>query len=664
MPKPIKNDKEEKKLLKLIWETHFWSKQARDQEFMPRFQHAMRMYMDQTIDSDELQIIYERGQTDVSVNYLRFFLRKMQAYMTANQPQWVVFGSIFDRVKSAYLANAYLNHNWRISKGYLQVVDILKNMTVGGLGLASNFIDYKAREGKGDVRWRSLPVQYYYPDWRSQDQLQDDASFQQVAFTVTLESAIRIAPDREKELRMLETVPDNYDTLFQEGALTYGEFPDPEKLHRVRRVAHYQVEEGKIWELRDLLDNKTYRVNENPDLPLPYTVDIRELSVPRLVKYDCFYGMGEEDGIIFDKTMFPFPDFLIKPFINEFTGNPFPAGEAYFLEKLQKYIDKSLRIALQHEQWNSNPGVFLPEGSVDDIAAFEKKVMWPGFVQTYNAEEGNPFFKQGVAGQTGFYKIVEFMIESMRQGVGNMFNPGMAKGNATEDQLLKEYGQEEGDMLFRNFEVALESNAVAALKLGKYHYTEPMLLKFIDRQKHPQVIPVNKTFVNEEGELDGYYLRDIDHDLVIATRSYAPSHKFVQQERIVRAMQFSPPQVLDLLFKELVKTMELDPEILDEVNMRMDLIPQLQQQMQQMVEMLDEMQKKNKQLESQVFTADRKAVRAGYDAELVGFVDKFKTNLRAIEKIYQNQLNSNVKIQKAIAQSREAGKVGQNGTST
>jgi len=227
MPKPIKNDKEEKKLLKLIWETHFWSKQARDQEFMPRFQHAMRMYMDQTIDSDELQIIYERGQTDVSVNYLRFFLRKMQAYMTANQPQWVVFGSIFDRVKSAYLANAYLNHNWRISKGYLQVVDILKNMTVGGLGLASNFIDYKAREGKGDVRWRSLPVQYYYPDWRSQDQLQDDASFQQVAFTVTLESAIRIAPDREKELRMLETVPDNYDTLFQEGALTYGEFPDP-----------------------------------------------------------------------------------------------------------------------------------------------------------------------------------------------------------------------------------------------------------------------------------------------------------------------------------------------------------------------------------------------------------------------------------------------------
>src|SRR3972149_6548278 len=480
MPKPIKNDKEEKKLLKLIWETHFWSKQARDQEFMPRFQHAMRMYMDQTIDSDELQIIYERGQTDVSVNYLRFFLRKMQAYMTANQPQWVVFGSIFDRVKSAYLANAYLNHNWRISKGYLQVVDILKNMTVGGLGLASNFIDYKAREGKGDVRWRSLP----------------------------------------------------------------------------------------------------------------YTVDIRELSVPRLVKYDCFYGMGEEDGIIFDKTMFPFPDFLIKPFINEFTGNPFPAGEAYFLEKLQKYIDKSLRIALQHEQWNSNPGVFLPEGSVDDIAAFEKKVMWPGFVQTYNAEEGNPFFKQGVAGQTGFYKIVEFMIESMRQGVGNMFNPGMAKGNATEDQLLKEYGQEEGDMLFRNFEVALESNAVAALKLGKYHYTEPMLLKFIDRQKHPQVIPVNKTFVNEEGELDGYYLRDIDHDLVIATRSYAPSHKFVQQERIVRAMQFSPPQVLDLLFKELVKTMELDPEILDEVNMRMDLIPQLPQQMQQMVEMLDEMQKK------------------------------------------------------------------------
>lgn len=668
MPRPIKNREEEKKLLNKIWETHFWAKNARDQEFMPRYQNAMRIYMDQTIDEDERQLIYERGQTDVSVNFLRFFLRKMQAFMTANQPQWIVFGSIFERIRSAYLANAVLGHTWRLSKGYLQVVDILKNGTVGGLGLFSNFIDYKSRNGLGDVKWRSLPIQYYYPDWRSQDQIGDDMSFQQIAFTVTLATAIMAAEDRKNELMSLETVPDNYDTLFQEGALTYGEFPDPETVHRIRRLVHYQVEEGNVWELKDMIPDingnvRTFRMNDEPDLPLPYAVEVKKLSVPRLVKYDCFYGMGEDDGIIFDKTIFSFSDFLIKHFVDEYTGNPYPVGEAYFLEKLQKYIDKSLRVALQHEQFNSNPGVFVPSGSIDNLAEFEKRVMFPGFVEEFDAEYGHPWFKQSTPGQSGFFQFSQFIIDAMRQGVGNMFDPTKARGNATEDALLRDYGQEEGDMIFRNFEAALEESAVTQLKLAKYHYTTPMLLKFLDERRRPQLVPVNKRFVNEQGQLDGYYLRDIDTDLVVATKSYAPSHKFVQAERIQRAMQFAPPQVLDLLFTEWVKAMELDPEIIDNVEARMQIIPQLQQQLQLMEQTINELLKKNKQLESQVWTADRKAVRAGYDSELANVVDKFKNSVRAIQKIYENQLQTNLKIQKAITQSREAGKVGQNGKS-
>jgi len=165
MPRPFKG-KKEKQILKKIWDFHFWSAMAR-QEFMARYVAAMKIYMDQAITSREKQLIYERGQTDVSVNYLRFFLRKMQAYMTANQPQWHAFSNSNDDRKSAYMANATLGHIWRLSNGYLETSDIIKNGTVGGLGLFSSFIDYSSRDGVGDVKFRSLPLAYWYPDWSS-----------------------------------------------------------------------------------------------------------------------------------------------------------------------------------------------------------------------------------------------------------------------------------------------------------------------------------------------------------------------------------------------------------------------------------------------------------------------------------------------------------------
>ena len=651
MPRPF-DKKRERKILTAIWEAHYNSALARDSEFMPRFVAAMKVYMDQTITTEERRLLQERGQSDVSVNYLRFFLRKMQAFMTANQPEWMAFGVNNEDRRSALLANAILSHGWRISKGYLQVSDIIKNGTVGGLGLFSVYVDYRKRNGLGDVAWRSLPVQYFYPDWRSMDPMFDDMSYQQVSYTVSLNTALKIAPDRKDDIVNLSTVPENYDTLFQEGALSYGEFPDPQQLDRVRLLTHYQLEEQDVWELRDLVDGEVYRIKEKPDLPLPYSVDVKKISVPTLVKYDCMYGMGEDDGIIYNVTKFPFSNFLIKPFIDEYTGNPFPVGEAYFLEKLQKYLDKSLRVALQHEQWNSNPGTFVPRGSIDDIEEFEKRINLPGFVEEVDFEFGTPVFKQGTPGQTGFYKVMEFMIETMRFGTGNMFDPKMSKGNATEDQLLKTFGQEQGDMIFRNFESALEESAKSFLELAKWHYDFPATLKFIDKRKRPVAITINRAFVNERGEIDGYYIKTMDTDIALATKSYAPTDKFFHAERIIKAMQFSPPEVLDSLFKELIKAMELDPELVDEIEAKLQIVPQLVQQLEQLSQALDELQRQNKQLQSQVFTADRKAVRATYDAELQKQVDKFKNDIRALLKVYEANLKVNQKIKQAITQNK------------
>ena len=647
MARPLSKAEEKRTLIK-IWDFHFNASQAR-QEMMERYIESMKHYMAESISDADKQVIYNRGQTDVSVPYLRFFIRKLVAFMTANQPQWTAFAVNNDDSRTAKLANALLSHIWRLSKGYMQITDIIKNMVVGGIGYSSAYIDYSKNNGLGEVLWRSLPVPYFYGDWRSKDPAFDDMSAQQVAFTIPLSTAQTFIKDRREDLKTLVAQKGIYDTVIEQNKIIYGEVNDPYESVRVLRLSHYQIEEDDIFELTDLVDGQKMFLNDRPNLPLPYAVDIRKVSRPRLVKYDCIYGMGEDNGIIYNVTKFPFSTFLIRPFIDEFTGNPFAIGEGFFLEKIQKYIDKSLRIALQHEMWNSNPGVFLPKGSVDDRAEFEKRVMFPGFVEEIDMEAGVPVFKQAAPNQSGFYKIVEFMIDTMKFGTGNMFDPSQARGNKSEDAFLKQVGQEQGDLIFRNFESGLEQAAKSQLELSKYHYDFPTLLKFIDKRRKPATMLVNKTFVTPQGEIESFKISEIDTDIALSSRSYTPTDRQVNAEKIIKAMQFSPPQVLDILFIELAKAMELDPDIVDEVEFRTKVLPQLQQQLQQMQDNISKLDSENKKLKDQVFTADRKAVRASYDAELQKIIDKIKNNFRNAEKMFNNNLKANQKIQQALA---------------
>jgi hypothetical protein len=643
MPRPFSREKE-KQILRRIWDLHYHASIAKE-IYMQQYQASMKLYYDSVLTEHEKRLIQSRGQSDVSVNFLRILLKDLQAFLTSSQPQWQAYAARDSALRKSKLSNAVLGHNWRASKAYLQVSDIIKRGVVAGIGLFSNYIDYQYNNGEGAVKIKSIPFEYFYPDWRSQDPLYEDMSFQQVAYTVTQQTAIRMFPDRAQDIIKLSAEPHNYDTLFREGTLTLGQFPDPTEITRVRIISHYQLEEQDVYELEDMVTGERFRMNENPDIPTYLGISVNKITIPTLTKYDCIYGSGDDDGIIVDVTRFPFSDFLITPFIDEWTGNPYGLGEAYFLEKYQKYIDKMLRVALQNEQWNSNPGVFIPKNSVDNIAEFEKKALLPGFTLEVDMEYGTPVFKQGGASNNGLFNIMQFMIQSMRSSMGNMFTPEMSKGNAKEAQLLIQQGLQHGSMIFRNFQASLEKAGSVNLKLSKFFYKEPMLLKFLDERKRPTAVAINVPQFNEEtGEEEIVTLEDIETDVHISIKSMSPSQGAEMAEKITAVMPYASPEVLDILFLELSKALELDPDTIDEMEARLQILPQLMQQMQAMQQTVEQLQKENEALQDQVFTADRKAVRSEYAAELEKQVNKFKTELNSLKTIYQNILK--VKQQK------------------
>jgi hypothetical protein len=204
-------------------------------------------------------------------------------------------------------------------------------------------------------------------------------------------------------------------------------------------------------------------------------------------------------------------------------------------------------------------------------------------------------------------------------------------------------GQEHGDDLYRSFETTLEEAAKAQLTLAKGHYDVPKMLRYIDKKnRRPASLLVNRGFVDQSGEAQLYNIKELDTDVAVATKSYAPTNKMMNTRLLAEAMSRAPGNVQDVLFLEFMKAMELDPEVVEEIEARFQILPQLLQQMEQMGQALEEMQKENKQLEGQVFTADRKALRADAGAELDKMVANFKSNMRAIQKIYENKLNTSL----------------------
>lgn len=647
----------EEKIVERVYDDFHYSAIAR-RNSMEQYVNAFKMYFNETISENEKAIIYNTKQSEVSLNYLRWFLRQLQAFLTANQPTWHAFAIGSDDNRKSQMARAVLSHTWRISKGYLRIAELIKRGIVGGVGLFSSFIDYRMDDGLGEVVWQALPLQYFYGDWRSQDELYEDMEFQQISMLITLSAARKFVPKSKwGQLARLVTADDEYAQLFSTTDFAVGEMDEPYSSSKVRIISDFRLEEADYWEVKDMVSDEVFSFESSPDFHLPAFFEKKKRSGRKLVRRDVITS-GRGDGIVGRIQSFPSVDeFLCKPFIDERTGNMYGLGEAYFVVSLQKYIDKALRVALQHESLAANPGILIPKGSIEDRQGFMERVREPGFVEEFEAEYGQPYFKQPSPASSAFFQIYDLMLNAMRNAIPSSFgpgqgDPGQTHGNYREAALLKDSGQQQASLIYRSFEATLEAQGRATLKLAKGHYNYPKLFKFIDiSRRRPATMLVNRAFVNEQNMIDAYSIDDIEHDVAIGTRSWAPTDRYMNIEVIERLIGSAPPEAVPLLFRHLAKYLELDPEMLDELDVLLDTVPKLLEQLQQLQQALQQAESEKKKLTGQVFTADRKALRADAEATLKKQVDKFVNELEKVK----NEHKLNLK-QKELATTRGNGK--------
>jgi hypothetical protein len=627
---------ETNKLQEMATEHMYYGLQYR-QQWLDRFVSSLKFYFNKQLTDYEQKLLDLRGQERFITNHLRPNLKSLQAFLTANKPSWNVIAINSDDTFARQLYNGMLTYIWDISYAYHKIYRITRNMLVGGSGRAMPVIDYRMRKGLGDVKLKDVPPENFVGDWNSREIDESDARFQALTTMDYVSIAMGIRPDLRTEIETFEMGFDGELTIIDESDVRFGKINPSSGLNTalVRYVEYYRLVDKKLWNIVDRTTGLSFPTLNEPDIVLPSHYDVKDRSELSLEKYLCLY-----DGVrtlILDKEEYPIPMYIIPQFSNEDTDNLFPLGETYFVMDLLRWINKSYQHMMYHAQISSNPVTYVPYGS-GDVNEMEMKGSIPGAHIEFDPAKGSPIFKDAAPLNNAWYGLAKELVDQLKHHMGTFGaftgDPGAMTGNASEYLMAQERGSDRAKVIFRNFEVGLEMSGKATAALARYHYDFPMWLNWTDERNRNKGLFINGVTIDDNGGVESLYLKDFDVDLKLVTSSYMPTNGVAHTQTIKELYAIAPEYAKHSLFVKMLQYLQLDQDLIDEIDQLGELIPNLLTQLQAAAGENEELQKLVDGMKKLLMTADRRAVKAEYDAALKGQLSKQRADLQvASEKL-------------------------------
>lgn len=638
-------------LSSIIYDHVYYGIQYR-RPYLERHIAATKFYNNDQLSSREKELLNLRGQEHFIVNHLRPNLRSLQGFLTSNKPTWNVVAVGEDDTMTRKIANGLLSYIYDISTGYHKIYRITKDGILGGMGNLGVFIDYRRRKGLGDVIIKDIPPENFIQDWRVKDPYDPwDIRFQAIHTIDYITTAIAIRPDLRKEIVNKYSIGYDSDMSIAdslvgargETTLQLGKIDPTLNLNTsmANYIEYYRIYEQKTWKLIDKYTGKEYSTPYEPEIVYPNSYDITRDEEPVIEKYLCLYNGAEV--LILDKEVYPMDVYPVHQFIDEDTGNLYPLGEIYFTKDLQRWANKSYQQTLLHTQMASNPNWWVDKH--EDIEELEKKIAIAGSILGIDMSRGKPVQKQVYPLNPAWFTFVKDMEQQIRNQIGTYApftgDPSYSKGNATETLLLQEKGAERAKVIFRNFELALEGAGKAAWKLSKYHYDFPMWLNWLDQGKGRKVF-LNGITVGEGGKLTSTYLKDIDVDIKLVTSSYQPVNNIAHVDILQNLYSMSPEYARAPLFLQMLKYLQIDQNIIDEIEQNSQIVPQLIQQLQQAQEQIKQLGGVVQGMQKKQITQDQKVAKKEYEADLSRQLSKARANIDVTVDKFKNRLESKI----------------------
>lgn len=596
-------------------------------------------------DAEETEIM-RKGQAPLPINITYAIVKQMISLLTSNDPVWDVSPATEADKQYTYLMKSLMDATWYLSKGGRQLGLISKDMLVTGLGWG--MVNPRLVGNNMIAEMKHIPYHHVYPspDVREIDFTDGDnlviskmSSYRQLAEVLnkSVEEVKKYADDGENIEAEDEKSPTKY--IRYTGPAT----KDPKRYARIiQRLTMETVDCWEVIPVKDVVLTRRTYFRLTPQLEqLQKQGRIRVNRVKRkvLAKYLSVGKYGE-------RYYLPIEMYNAVPFVDEFTGNPYPLGEVDFLYGLQRALNKFILLAILNATLANNMRMKAPKGSVNKDE-YQRNFAIPGWLMEYDWEPQKPEPEMIDPKPLGneFLQFPKSLI-SMMEYITGIFgvvqgNPEGSPRTASGLMSLQNYGGQKIKLIGRNMNDSLTMLGDVAIALFQNYAGYNQTVSYF-KDGSPDPITVKYNQLTSQGE--SVVVKDNINESRFKTR--VTIHQNYGSERQMKAAMLgnlAAQTRSPALIGPILKLADI-PEA-DKIAAEIDAIKQAQASIEQMQKTIQDLNTRNQELEKQVLEASKQIDLTQFEANLEIILNKFKVELGAGVKVEMAQFKSEVESQ-------------------
>jgi len=593
------------------------------------------MFFGQQLTDEEEQMMKDRNQFIITINKIRTSINDMASLLTSNLPEFKANPMGENDTIESDIYNRLLKWVFNNSKGNLFFRDYIKS------GLRDNISwCYVYVEGK-KILLKKLNYNEVIVDKTSTDIMMRDARFMYV----------------EKYLP-----EDVLKATYGIDGLAYGL---PEKARGMNSDTGYVIQLNALYD-----EEKRYFKVFEGFRKESYKDDDGEIKDKIIM--ETIIGTSHVIRQDMDKSITNIP---LVPFFSEATGTPYPLGEAYFLQQLQKFTNKTYGVVLLNAMNTSSSKVFLREADIigNDRGKLQREYNGPGNLIILAGDSQNSMPPTVISGQPLNQSFFTLYQDAQNQIRANTIPEQASFGNqGMQEKLEMEQYYDMAMNRLKNISVIMEEAlsliGTIVIQFVKAYIPGETILSVVDADKIKDVISLNNqvnfendasieqykaTLAKQIGDIKAQAkvlemkskfkyakaatgiinsTKDLSEDICIVAGSYEPSfnaHKFSLMYDF-----YQTGLIKDV--KSVLRYAPIDNK--DELFEREDLIANLAQQSESLQQALEEKDQELKQMKKKLEDMGVTVLTTEHKAKL----DKQYGDTRAALRVQKIMANANV----------------------
>ena len=551
----------------------------------------------------------EKGMAPLVINRTMPVILQEVSILTARRPQFRALPREDSDVKMAAMWSDILAYIHHISDGDIEIQQTARDYFSMGAGYIQVYVDHIADDGRGEVKFHSLPVWDVWPDPNSRKLDLSDARAIIVSRMVPEDSLIYMYPEKMDVIKKAAS----------------GEFGDPYGRPQVNPSGtslstdegYYptNTESGRKVRLIECYEKilvpyiRVYHMNTGQVVTMPED-QWAGMNPSPAFHVESFYRprirltqtIGATD--LLHEVLLPTSHYPIIPFYLHHARTPWVMGDVDLIMGLQQEINKRRSVNIHNAMLAGNFKLSAEDGALSNEEEYKLYGTRPGFILKHRKGFNPPTPMYPQALPNSWYEM-EATSKADLEYTLSVFSHMMGSSSDAPETYrallsLEEAGQRKIQHKARNFNAAIRKVGLVCLDFAQALYTRPKLIRVTgeDRQELREVW-LNKTgFDVLNGELTTENSVSVGvYDLVVTEGTSMPTNRMAMLNLYLEMFQLGIVDVEEVLKKTDVVDREALIERLGQVQRMSRQVQAVSEENKQLIGLNQTLRRSNQQLE-------------------------------------------------------------------